>query len=355
MGAEGENKGMRGRGAADNPRNRFEALSFEWDESLSPEERPAPSTQFFEDASESLITYNQSPDLPFNASVNPYRGCEHGCAYCYARPTHEYLGFSAGLEFETKIMVKRRAPELLRAEFASPKWQPQMLAFGGVTDPYQPVERKLQITRSCLKVCLEVRNPIGLVTKNRLVTRDIDLLGDMAELHLCQVFLSINSLDTELARKMEPRTSSPRDRLAAVRALAKAGVPVGILVAPVVPGLNDHEIPNVLKAAYDAGAMFAAPILLRLPYGVKDLFLDWLRREYPSKAERVESRIREARRGELNSTKFSERMRGSGIFADQIHQLFKINARRYGLDKSMIPLDVSKFKRPGGEQMELFL
>jgi len=344
---------IRGRGAAENPRNRFEALSFDWDEDLPPDEKPAPKTRFYEDASESLITYNQSPDIPFKASVNPYRGCEHGCAYCYARPTHEYLGFSAGLEFESKIMVKSRAPELLRKEFASHKWEPQLLAFGGVTDPYQPIERKLKIMRRCLEVCLEARNPIGLVTKNRMVTRDVDILSEMAAQRLAQVYVSINSLDTELARRMEPRTSSPRDRLETVERLANAKVPVGALVAPVVPGLNDHEIPEVLKAVYEAGAGFAAPIMLRLPYGVKDLFLDWLKREYPSKANRVESRIRDMRGGDLTSNTFKERMRGAGVFADQIHQLFKVTARRYGLDKAMVPLDVSKFRRPGGAQMEM--
>ena len=353
MSDEKSNRAIQGRGASVNPRNRFEALSFEWDDDVSPEDRPAPKTRFYEDASETIVTYNQSPDIPFEASVNPYRGCEHGCAYCYARPTHEYLGFSAGLEFESKIMVKKNAPELLLKEFSSHKWEPQLLAFGGVTDPYQPIERKLEITRQCLRVCLEVRNPVGLVTKNRLVTRDIDILSEMAELRLAQIFLSINSLDTELARKMEPRTSSPRDRLRTVEKLAKAGVPVGVLVAPIVPGLNDHEIPAALKAAYEAGASFASPILLRLPHGVKELFVDWLNREYPTKADRVESRIRETRKGELDSAVFGERMRGTGIFADQIHRMFKVNAKRYGLDKSMVPLDTSIFRRPGGTQMEM--
>lgn len=353
MSDENAKRMIHGRGASANPRNRFEALSFEWDEEVGPEDRPHPRTRFYEDASETIITYNQSPDIPFEASVNPYRGCEHGCAYCYARPTHEYLGFSAGLEFESKIMVKKRAPELLQKEFASPKWEPQLLAFGGVTDPYQPVERKLEITRQCLQVCLEARNPIGLVTKNRLLTRDTDILSQMAEQRLAQVFLSINSLDTVLARKMEPRTSSPRDRLETVARLADAGVPVGVLVAPIVPGLNDHEIPAVLKAVYEAGANFATPILLRLPYGVKELFVDWLKREYPTKAERVQSRIRDTRKGKLDSAVFGERMRGAGVFADQIQQLFKVNAKRYGLDKAMVLLDTSIFRRPGGKQMEM--
>ncbi|MEM9157777.1 MAG: PA0069 family radical SAM protein [Verrucomicrobiota bacterium] len=293
----GKTRSYRGRAAGSNPRNRFEKLEFEWDEDLDPEERPSPKTVFLDDVSQSIISYNSSPDLPFSASVNPYRGCEHGCAYCYARPTHEYLGYSAGLDFESKIMVKREAPALLRKELAADKWTPHLLAMSGVTDCYQPVEGKLEITRGCLEVLLEARNPVGIVTKNRMVVRDKDLLSEMAKRRLGQVILSINSLDTELAREMEPRTSSPRGRLEAIRELSDAGVPVGVLLAPVVPGLNDHEIPKVLEAVHEAGAMFAGYVLLRLPYGNKELFFDWVKRAYPRKADKVENRVRACRGG----------------------------------------------------------
>ena len=247
----------RGRGAGGNPPNRFEKIHLERDADWDPAEDPSPKTQFLRDLSQSIISYNDSPDIPFHASLNPYRGCEHGCSYCYARNTHEYLGFSAGLDFETKIMVKENAPELLRRELSSPKWKPQTLAMSGVTDCYQPVERRLQLTRRCLAVLAEFRNPVSIITKNYLVTRDIDLLRELAAHHAVAVHLSINSLDSELARKLEPRAASPKMRLAAVEALAKAGVPVGVLVAPVIPALNDHEMPSVLAAAKAAGAGWA--------------------------------------------------------------------------------------------------
>ncbi len=346
-----EREQIKGRGAASNPRNRFESLGFEWSDDVPPDERPCPSTQFLDDSTQSIIAYNSSPDIPFTASVNPYRGCEHGCSYCYARPFHEYLGFSAGIDFESKIMVKRDAAKLLRSELSVSKWKPQMLAMSGVTDCYQPIERKLKLTRQCLEVLYDFRNPVGIVTKNRLVTRDIDIFTDMARRQLCHVLLSINSLDTDLARKMEPRTSSPHGRLEAVSELSAAGVPVGILVAPVVPGLNDHEIPGILKACYEAGAMFAGHILLRLPFGMKELFLDWVKRTYPNKASKVESRIRDTRGGKLDDARFGARMTGDGIFAEQIHSMFRVNARKYKLDKAAPPLDVSNFRRPGGVQL----
>ncbi len=350
-GSASEGYAIKGRGVVGNPRNRFESLGFEWDEDVPPDERPAPTTQFLDDATQTIIAYNSSPDIPYRASVNPYRGCEHGCSYCYARPFHEYLGFSAGIDFESKIMVKREAPKLLRSELSSSKWEPQLLAMSGVTDCYQPIERKLKLTRQCLEALYEFRNPVGMVTKNRLVTRDKDILSEMAKSRLCQVFLSINSLDSELAREMEPRTSSPRARLEALAELADAGIPTGVLIAPVVPGLNDHEIPGILKAAYEAGAVCAGHILLRLPFGVKDLFLDWARRSYPTKAEKIESRIRNTRDGKLDDARFGARMTGNGIFAEQIETLFRVNARKYKLDKAPPPVDVSKFRRPGGIQL----
>ena len=344
---------IRGRGARGNPGNRFEKAHFEWDEEVPPDERSNPKTLFLDDASESIISYNSSPDIPFEASLNPYRGCEHGCAYCYARPTHEYLGFSAGLDFESKIMVKRRAPELLRKALSSRKWKPQWVAMSGVTDPYQPIERELELTRECLKVLNEFRNPVGIVTKNRLVARDIDVLGEMASRNLCEVNLSVTSLDPKLAGSMEPRTSRPEARIEAMETLANEGVTVGVMVAPIITGLNDHEIPAILEAAAKAGARHASYVTLRLPLGVEELFFDWLRRSYPTKADRVESRLRELRGGKLSSSNFGERMKGQGIFAEQIRTLFRVHAKRLGLNQGERSLDTTQFRRPGGTQLEM--
>lgn len=341
-----------GRGAKANPKNRFESFEVEWEAGELEAGAPALRTRFYDDQSESIITYNKSPDIPFTASLNPYRGCEHGCSYCYARPFHEYLGFSAGLDFESKIMVKRRAAELLRQELGRRKWEPQLIAMSGVTDPYQPVEKKLRITRECLEVLRAFRNPVGIVTKNRLVTRDADVLGEMAVENLCSVTISLNSLDADLARRMEPRTSSPKARFEAIATLAEAGVPVGIFVAPVVPGLNDHEIPAILQAAADAGAQFASYILLRLPHGVESIFLDWLEANYPGKRGRVESRLRELRGGKLNRSEFGERFRGQGIFAEQLRQLFSVSLKRAQLAGTGPELATDRFRRPPEAQMD---
>src|SRR5262249_29322763 len=318
----------RGRGAAENIRNRFEQIELEPDPDYVPDdERPVP-TRFYRDATQSIITYNESPDIPFNASINSYRGCEHGCSYCYARNTHEYLGFSAGLDFETKIMVKENAPELLRRELSSPKWKPQLLAMSGVTDCYQPVERRLELTRRCLVVLAEFRNPVGIITKNYLVTRDLDLLQELAKHEAVMVHLSINSLDSELARRLEPRAASPRLRLAAIEELSKAGVPVGVLVAPVIPGLNDQEIPAVLAAAKSDGARWAGTEILRLPLTVAPVFEKWVDQNFPEKKDKIFGRIRAIRGGKLNDPRFGSRMRGEGIFADQISQMFHVARRK---------------------------
>jgi DNA repair photolyase len=306
------------------------------------------------DCSQSIVTYNDSPDIPFRASINPYRGCEHGCSYCYARPTHEYLGFSAGLDFETRILVKERAPELLRQELSSARWTPQFLALSGVTDPYQPVERRLQLTRKCLAVLAEFANPVGIVTKNQLVTRDVDLLSELARHDAVAVNLSVNSLDPDLARALEPRASSPRQRLEAVAALARAGVPAGVLVAPVIPGLNDHEIPAVVAAASRAGARWAGLLVLRLPHGVGPLFDDWLQRCAPTRRDGVLARIRAMRSGKLNDTRFGVRMRGEGILAEQIARLFQVACRRVSLATEAPELSTAAFRRPGGTQLDLF-
>lgn len=345
----------RGRGAATNPANRFEHISLERDEDWDPAQDSAPRTQFLRDCSQSIITYNDSPDIPFHASINPYRGCEHGCSYCYARVTHEFLGFSAGLDFESRIMVKENAARLLRQELASPRWQPQLLAMSGVTDCYQPIERRLQLTRQCLAVLADFRNPVGIVTKNHLVTRDLDLLGELASHHAAAVNLSINSLDADLARKLEPRAASPSFRLAAVEALAHAGIPVGVLVAPVIPGLNDHEIASVLTAAKKAGAMWAGMQVLRLPLTVAPLFEDWLERCVPERKEKMLNRIRAMRGGKLNDSRFGARMRGQGVFAEQINQLFLVARRKVGLPEDGPELSTSAFRRPAGPQLELQL
>jgi len=336
-----------------NPTNRFASVTSERFEDYDPSEDPSPRTQFIPDASASLINYNDSPDIPFTASLNVYRGCEHGCAYCYARPTHEYLGFSPGLDFETKIVVKYHAPELLRKELASPKWKPQCLAMSGVTDCYQPAERKLQLTRRVLEVLLDFRNPVGIVTKNHLVTRDVDLLAELAKLNAAVVYISITTLDPELTPKLEPRASLPRMRLAAIKTLHEAGVPVGVMLAPMIPGLNDHEMPSILAAAAAAGAQSAGLVPLRLPFAVKDIFSDWLTRHFPDRKENVLNRIRSLRGGKLNQADFGTRMRGQGIWAEQLQQVFHVAARRSGLNQRDYQLSTEHFRRPGETQLRL--
>jgi len=342
------------RGAADNPPNRFEKIALERDPDWSDPDEPVPPTQFFKDHSDSIINYNDSPDVGFEASVNPYRGCEHGCIYCYARPFHEYLGFSAGLDFETKIMVKENAPELLRRELSSPKWTPRVIALSGVTDCYQPVERKLKLTRRCLEVLAEFGNPVAVVTKNHLVTRDLDVLAGLSGHNAAAVFISITTLDTELRKAMEPRTSPPASRLSAIEMLSKAGVPVGLLVAPVIPGLTDHEIPSIVASAAQAGAQFAGYIVLRLPHAVAPLFEGWLARQFPQKKEKVLNRIRAVRGGKLNDPHFGSRMVGEGIFAEQIEAMFAVACRRAGIMNRLPRLSSDAFRRPGERQLSLF-
>jgi DNA repair photolyase len=342
-----------GRGVAFNPPNRFERLHVEPDPDCPPEERTYPRTQFFIDASESLLTASDSPDLGPNVGLNAYRGCEHGCAYCFARPFHEYLGFSSGLEFETKIMVKLRAPALLRRELSAPRWRPQVITMSGVTDCYQPAERQFRLTRACLEVLAEFRNPVAIITKNFLVTRDRDLLADLARHDGAIVYVSVTTLDAGLAGKLEPRAARPEHRLQAIRLLAEAGVPVGVMVAPVIPGLTDHEMPAILAAAAAAGARTAGYVMLRLPYAVKDLFLQWLDDHAPAKKARIVDRIRAMRGGKLYRSDWGSRMRGEGIFAEQAGELFRLSARKAGLNLERRELAVSHFRRPGGVQLEM--
>jgi DNA repair photolyase len=349
-----EHETPRGRGTGANPPNRFDLLHYERDPAAADEDAPAPATQFFRDQSRSIIAYNDSPDIPFSASLNVYRGCEHGCVYCYARPMHEYLGFSAGLDFETRIMVKENAPQLLRKELSARSWQPQVVAVGTATDSYQPIERKLQLTRRCLEVFLEFGNPMGLVTKNHLVSRDRDLLGELARRQAALVFVSITTLDADLARRLEPRASQPLGRLAAIEELTAAGVPVGVMLAPMIPGLNDHEIPAILTAAGQAGARFAGFVLLRLPHGVGELFERWLEEHYPLGKERVLNRLRDMRGGHLYEARFGSRMVGQGAMAEQMKALFHLGCRRAGLDAKAPELSTARFRRPGGTQRSLF-
>jgi DNA repair photolyase len=352
----------RGRGAAVQPANPY--LSTHQVDDFEQVEHDAdyldglehPSTVYLDDASQTIVATNDSPDVGFRYSVNPYRGCSHGCSYCYARPGHEYLGLSAGIDFETKIMVKRRAPDLLREFLANPRWKPETIVFSGVTDCYQPIERELRITRGCLEVAAECRQPIGIITKNALVTRDVDLLRELAAHRAARVAVSVTSLDQELTRVMEPRTSSPAARLRAIAELSTAGIDAEVMVAPIIPGLNDHEVPAILAAAREAGAKGAGYVLLRLPGAVRDVFLEWLHRRRPNHATKVEGFLRSAHGGELYRSQFGERQRGRGPIADQIAQSFKLFAKRNGLDARLPELNAADFRppRPTTGQLSLF-
>lgn len=347
---------LRGRGTQHNPANRFEPREtlFDLAALADEEERPNPATQLLRDHTRGILATNDSPDVPFDVSLNPYRGCEHGCVYCFARPTHEYLGFSSGLDFETKILVKHEAPELLRKALASPRWEPRPIALSGVTDPYQPAERKLGITRRCLEVLAEFRNPVGVVTKSHLVTRDADLLAELAGHGAAVVNVSLTTLDERLQRAMEPRASTPARRLDAIRRLASAGIPVRVLVAPVVPGLTDHEMPAILAAAAEAGARAAGYVPLRLPFALKELFERWLADHFPERREKVLNRIRSMRGGKLYDSAWGSRMRGEGAFAAQMAAMFATGCRRAGLVER-VPLSADAFRRlDANGQMGLF-
>jgi len=345
---------VRGRGTGSNPKNRFERRSVELDPDAADPDAPLPRTQFLRDTSRTIIAKNDSPDIGFERSINPYRGCEHGCVYCYARPFHEFLGFSSGLDFETKILVKEDAPELLREELSSPKWKPQTIAISGVTDAYQPAERSYRLTRRCLEVLAEFRNPVLIITKNHLVTRDADLLADLARYQAAAVVVSVTTLDPALARIMEPRTSTPARRLGAIETLTKAGVPTGVNVAPIIPGLTDSEVPAILKAAAKAGAAFAGHTIVRLPYAVKELFSQWLTDHYPDRKEKVLHRIRGVRDGDLNDPRFGSRMSGEGVYAEQIGALFELSRKKAAIPDDRAQLSAAAFRLPPGPQLMLF-
>jgi DNA repair photolyase len=345
----------KGRGSVTNRTGRFERYRYE---DIPEEERTGSvPTTVTADATRSIIASNESPDVPFDFSINPYRGCEHGCIYCFARPTHAFLGLSPGLDFETKIFSKPRAAELLRGELGKPSYRCEVLALGANTDPYQPVERDLRITRSILEVLAEHEHPVSVVTKSRLVLRDLDILAPMAEKNLASVFVSITTLDPELARTMEPRASTPERRLETLRGLSEAGVPCGVLASPMIPALNDSEIERILREGAAAGAETAGYVLLRLPLELKDLFKEWLEAHYPAKAKHVLSLIQETREGGLYQAEFGKRMRGTGHYAELLKRRFRAARRRYGLDRERPPLDTTRFRRPlrSGDQMRLFV
>ena len=343
---------VKGRAVPYDPPNRFETVHVEMDPGHLGDEKPR--TEFLADTTRAIVARNKSPDVPFDASVNPYRGCEHGCVYCYARPTHEFLGFSSGLDFERKILVKHRAPELLREALSSRSWRPRVIGMSGVTDAYQPVERRLRLTRGCLAVLRDFRNPVTIVTKNHLVTRDADILGELAEHDCVHVTVSVTSLRSELQRVMEPRTSIPAKRLDAVHHLSSAGIPVGVMVAPVIPGLTDEEVPAIVKAAAEAGARYASFLLIRLPMGVADHFAQWLETHFPDRKDKVLARIRDVRDGKLNDGAFHRRFRGQGQYAGQIAGLFRAAVRKAGLDGRPGTLSTAAFRRDGGVQVDLF-
>jgi DNA repair photolyase len=345
-------KASRGRSTATNPPNRFEQQKVE----LNEEElwgRESIGTQTIDDHAVSIVSRNQSPDIPFDVSLNPYRGCEHGCAYCYARPTHEFLGYSAGLDFESKILVKRQAPRLLEAELSKPSWKVKPLALSGVTDPYQPIEKELKITRQCLEALARCRHPVMIITKNAGILRDLDLLQELARWDCVQVSLSVTTLDSELARKMEPRTSSPRQRIDAIKKLNEAGVPAGVMAGPMILGLNDTEMPAIIQAAHEAGARSATYVPLRLPGTVADVFLDWLERELPDKRERILQRLKCFRGGKLNTNTFHKRFSGQGPWAEELKHLFQLGCIKAGFQEKKVSLSTKHFLRPGINQLEL--
>jgi DNA repair photolyase len=349
---------IHGRGTTSNPSNRFERMHVEddfdhLDDADIIQRHANHPTEYFKDTTRTIIATNDSPDVGFSHSINPYRGCSHGCCYCFARIGHEYLGFSSGLDFETKIMVKHDAAALLRKELSSPKYQPVTVQISGVTDCYQPAEKKLRITRQCLEVMEEFRNPLSIITKNHLVTRDIDLLSKLAAHNAVVVMLSITTLDNDLARVMEPRTSTPRRRLDAIRRLTAAGVPTGVMAAPMIPGLNDHEMPNIIAAAAEAGAVWAGMTPIRLALSIAGLFEQWLTDHFPDRKDKVLNRIRSMRGGKLNDPRFGNRMRGEGIWAEQLRAVFQLAKRQAGITGGFPELSNEHFVRPG-HQMTLF-
>ncbi len=357
---EAKQKPIKGRGALSQPSVRFDAWTREADgdhrDYALENEAPAPfKTEIREDPARSIISYNASPDIPFDRSINPYKGCEHGCIYCYARPTHAYLGLSPGLDFETKLFYKRDAAELLVKELSKPGYRPALISLGANTDPYQPIEKKLGVTRSILQVLNEFNHPVAIVSKSALVERDIDILSAMAERNLVQVFLSIATLDHDITRHLEPRTSAPARRMEAIRTLSAAGIPTGVIVAPIIPALTDQAIETVLAAAKQQGAVSANYVLLRLPLEVKTLFVEWLEQHFPQRAGHVMSLIRQMHGGKDNDAKFGSRMRGEGEFARLLQQRFAKACARLQLNRERATLDSAEFRVPRAAAAQLSL
>lgn len=354
---------IRGRGSVSNPTGRFESKSTEsfddgWgtlDDDLAEGPRTR-ETHLHAETSKSILSHNQSPDIPFDQSINPYQGCEHGCVYCYARPTHAYWNHSPGIEFETEIYYKPDAARLLEEALRKPSYRVQKTMLGANTDPYQPSERKLEITRRILQVLLDFQHPISIITRSNLILRDLDLLTELSKRNLVSVAISITTLDRHLARTMEPRAPAPERRLMAVRRLSDAGIPVGVMTAPMILGLNEPELESLLEAAAEAGAHRAGYTLLRLPHELTEVFFPWLKAHYPEKADRIESYIRTSRDGALNDPNFGTRMRGTGPFAELLRNRFHLTCRRLGLNRSRLELDSQHFAPPAraGDQLRLF-
>lgn len=356
-------RGIKGRGSTGYLPGRFAVTMPEkaddgWHEADTQDDvASSPRTEVIEEVARSVITRNRSPDIPFDQSLNPYRGCEHGCSYCFARPSHAYLDLSPGLDFETKIFAKTNAPEVLRRELAKPGYRPRPISLGINTDAYQPTERKLQLTRRIIEVMAETRHPFSLITKNALVERDLDLLAPMARERLVHVYFSITTLDNALSSRLEPRASAPHSRLRAVKRLGEAGVPVGVMFEPVIPWVNDHELEAVLEAARDAGATAAGYVLLRLPHEVAPLFRDWLQTHLPDRAAHVMSTIQQLRGGKDYDSRFGQRLRGEGVYGDLLARRFALALKRYGFEgRRHPPFDITRFVPPRAPspQGELF-
>jgi len=346
----------KGRGAQYNPKNKFLKGEYvqEHVEAIDDWEQEERQTEYIVDNSKTLVNEVKSPDVGMMYSANPYQGCEHGCIYCYARNSHEYWGYSAGVDFESRIVVKKNAPALLRKFFENKNWVPATISLSGNTDCYQPIERKMKITRHLLEICLDFRNPVGVLTKNALVLRDLDILKELAKRNLVRVFTSITSLDEELRRKMEPRTASYKSRLNVVRTLAENGIPTGIMNAPIIPGLNDNHMHDVLKAASEAGAKWAGYTVVRLNGAIGGIFHDWLHKAFPDRAEKVWNMISACHEGQVNDSRWGNRIVGDGKFAELIKDQFKLYCRKYGLNETHMEMNTSDFRRLKNGQMQLF-
>lgn len=340
---------MKGRGAAYNPKNRFYKEEVEWDDGFEPGTEEKVKTKFIDIHPKTIINRVPSPDVPSDFSVNPYQGCEHGCSYCYARPTHEYWGYGAGLEFESVILVKKNAPELLREAFNKKSWKGGSLMISGNTDCYQPAERHFEITRKMLQVCSEFNNPVGIITKNSLVTRDIDILAPMVQRKLAMVNISLNTLNEEFRRKLEPRTASVQARLKAIEQLSESGIPVNVLMAPLIPGINGHEVLQLMEEVEKRGAQSASYIILRLNGSLKEMFSNWLEIHYPDRKEKVLNQVADAHGGQLNDNRFGTRMKGEGKLVEQINQSFQLGIRKYFNDRKIDSLTSTLFKRPSSQ------